>query len=230
MILTANSEVVRQTRRKTGNGWLTTFIGENRNTLKQGQTPPEAGVLYPMAFLVEKEPHAVTKPHFHRGRSVSGDRAGRRPARHPRRGHRGGALHRRMVRRTDRSWQPTRAFPGSPCATPGIPARATCRPHASSFARHGRRTSQHREATAAADAGCLGRATGAHRAAVLRHGDRADAGRHGDMALSPAGRRERQRARSARRRRTVLDRAVRFRFGGRGGVVAAELLCFCRAG
>jgi hypothetical protein len=65
MILTANSEVVRQARRKTGNGWHTTFIGENRNTLKQGQTPPEAGVLYPMAFLVEKEPHAVVKPHFH---------------------------------------------------------------------------------------------------------------------------------------------------------------------
>jgi hypothetical protein len=65
MILTANSEAARQTRRKTGNGWLTTFIGENRNTLKQGQAAPEAGVIYPMAFLVEKEPHAVTKPHFH---------------------------------------------------------------------------------------------------------------------------------------------------------------------
>jgi hypothetical protein len=65
MILTANSEVARQMRRKTGNGWLTTFMGQNRNTLKQGQTPPEAGTLYPMAFLVEKEPHAVTKPHFH---------------------------------------------------------------------------------------------------------------------------------------------------------------------
>jgi len=65
MILTANSEIARQTRRKTGNGWHTTFIGENRNTLKEGQTPPEAGALYPMAFLVEKEPHAVVKPHFH---------------------------------------------------------------------------------------------------------------------------------------------------------------------
>jgi hypothetical protein len=65
MILVANSEVVRRTRRKTGSGWHTTFIGENRNTLKPGQTPPDAGVLYPMAFLVEKEPHAVTKPHFH---------------------------------------------------------------------------------------------------------------------------------------------------------------------
>ncbi len=66
MILTANSEVARQTtRRKTGNGWHTTFIGENRNTLKQGEAPPAAGVLYPMAFLVEKDPHAVVKPHFH---------------------------------------------------------------------------------------------------------------------------------------------------------------------
>ncbi len=65
MILTANSDVARQTRRKTGNGWHTTFIGENRNTLKEGQAAPEAGALYPMAFLVEKEPHAVVKPHFH---------------------------------------------------------------------------------------------------------------------------------------------------------------------
>ena len=65
MILTANSEVVRQTRRRTGNGWHTTFIGENRNTLKPGQAAPEAGVLYPMAFLVEKDAHAVVKPHFH---------------------------------------------------------------------------------------------------------------------------------------------------------------------
>jgi hypothetical protein len=65
MILTANSDVARRTRRKTGNGWHTTFIGENRNTLKEGQAAPEPGVLYPMAFLVEKEPHAVVKPHFH---------------------------------------------------------------------------------------------------------------------------------------------------------------------
>jgi hypothetical protein len=66
MILTANSEVARQTtRRRTGNGWHTIFIGENRNTLKAGETPPEAGVLYPMAFLVEKDPRAVVKPHFH---------------------------------------------------------------------------------------------------------------------------------------------------------------------
>jgi hypothetical protein len=66
MILTANSEVARRTaRRKTADGWHTTFIGENRNTLKEGQAAPGAGVLYPMAFLVEKDPHAVVRPHFH---------------------------------------------------------------------------------------------------------------------------------------------------------------------
>ena len=52
MILTANSEVARETtRRKTGNGWHTTFIGENRNTLKQGQAAPEAGVL-PLHYVL----------------------------------------------------------------------------------------------------------------------------------------------------------------------------------
>ncbi len=66
MILTADSTQARQAnRRKTGNGWLTTFIGQNRNTLKPGDTPPPDGALYPMAFLVEKEPGAVVKPHFH---------------------------------------------------------------------------------------------------------------------------------------------------------------------
>ena len=66
MILAADSERARQSnRRKTGNGWHTTFIGENRNTLKPGETAPEAGLLYPMAFLVEKEAGAVVKPHFH---------------------------------------------------------------------------------------------------------------------------------------------------------------------
>jgi len=45
MILTANTEIARRTRRRTGNGWHTTFIGENRNTLKPGQAAPAAGVL-----------------------------------------------------------------------------------------------------------------------------------------------------------------------------------------
>ena len=229
MILTANSEVVRQTRRKTGNGWLTTFIGENRNTLKQGQTPPAAGVLYPMAFLVEKEPHAVTKPHFHEADQYQvivqgGGRLGT---------HDVGTV---AVHYTD-AWS---AYGPIVAADEGISwftlrntwdSGARYMPAAREQLRAARAQNfQHREATAppmpVASAEELARTDRLSCATVHR----ADAGRHGDMALSPAGGRERQRTRSARRRRTVLDRAVRFRGGGRGGVVAAELLCFCRAG
>jgi len=66
MILTADSTVALNTsRRKTANGWLTTFIGKNRNTLKEGEAMPSAEGIYPMAFLVEKEGAAVVHPHFH---------------------------------------------------------------------------------------------------------------------------------------------------------------------
>lgn len=66
MILTADSRVAHETaRRKTHNGWHTTFIGKNRNTLQDGEAPPADDGLYPMAFLVEKEAGAVVKPHFH---------------------------------------------------------------------------------------------------------------------------------------------------------------------
>jgi len=66
MILTADSTAARAAnRRKTGNGWHTTFIGRNRNTLREGEAAPDSGTLYPMAFLVEKEAGAVVRPHFH---------------------------------------------------------------------------------------------------------------------------------------------------------------------
>lgn len=66
MILTADSTAARAaTRRKTANGWHTSFIGKNRNTLAQGEAPPDAAALYPMAFLVEKEAGAIVRPHFH---------------------------------------------------------------------------------------------------------------------------------------------------------------------
>jgi hypothetical protein len=66
MILTADSTVAHSTsRRKTANGWHTTFIGKNRNTLKEGEVPPPDDGLYPMAFLVEKEAGAIVHPHFH---------------------------------------------------------------------------------------------------------------------------------------------------------------------
>ena len=66
MILTADSVAARATsRRRTGNGWNTPFIGKNKNTLQAGEAPPTSGVIYPMAFLVEKDAGAVVKPHFH---------------------------------------------------------------------------------------------------------------------------------------------------------------------
>jgi hypothetical protein len=66
MILSADSTIARDAnRRRTGNGWHTTFIGKNRNTLKPGEAPPDADIVYPMAFLVEKDAAAIVKPHFH---------------------------------------------------------------------------------------------------------------------------------------------------------------------
>src|SRR4051794_27759344 len=66
MILTADSSVAHRTsRRRTTNGWHTTFIGQNRNTLQPGDPAPQSDALYPMAFLVEKEAAAVVHPHFH---------------------------------------------------------------------------------------------------------------------------------------------------------------------
>lgn len=66
MILTADSTVAHRTgRRKTANGWHTTFIGQNRNTLQPGDAAPPDDGLYPMAFLVEKEAAAIVHPHFH---------------------------------------------------------------------------------------------------------------------------------------------------------------------
>ncbi len=67
MILTADADIVRQTnRRQTPNGWNTSFIGTNRYTIKPGDAPPAEDALHPVAFLVEKGPGGITKPHFHR--------------------------------------------------------------------------------------------------------------------------------------------------------------------
>ena len=67
MILTADAETVRQTnRREAPNGWSTSFIGVNRNTIKPGEAPPAENALHPVAFLVEKRPGGITRPHFHR--------------------------------------------------------------------------------------------------------------------------------------------------------------------
>ena len=66
MIMTADSIVSQQAnRRRTANGWLTTYIGKNRNTLKENEAAPRDDIVYPMAFLVEKDAAAVVHPHFH---------------------------------------------------------------------------------------------------------------------------------------------------------------------
>lgn len=66
MLETADAAVQLATRRRrTGNGWNTPFIGKNRSLLQEGETPPRDDIVYPMAFLVEKDAGAVVHPHFH---------------------------------------------------------------------------------------------------------------------------------------------------------------------
>ena len=72
MVLTADSVLARSTRRRqTSTGWNTAYIGANRYTLPRSEKPPADDVLYPMAFLVEKGPGAVTRPHFHQAARCS---------------------------------------------------------------------------------------------------------------------------------------------------------------
>ena len=181
--------------------------------------------LYPMAFLVEKDPHAVTKPHFHEADQYQvvvqgGGRLGT---------HDVGTV---AVHYTD-AWS---AYGPIVAADEGISwftlrntwdSGARYMPAAREQLRAARvRNFQHREATARR---CrLPRPAELARTdrAVLRHRARADAGRHGDMALPPAAGCTRQRARSERGRRTVLDRAVRLRFGGRAAFLPPNSCVF----
>jgi hypothetical protein len=66
VVLTADGTLARSTRRcQTPTGWNTPYIGANRYTLPPDAKPPADDTLHPMAFLVEKQPGAVTRPHFH---------------------------------------------------------------------------------------------------------------------------------------------------------------------
>ena len=183
MILTADSTVALETnRRRTGNGWNTAFIGKNRNTLKEGEAPPDANIVYPMAFLVEKDAAAIVKPHFHSADQYQVDRAGRRPPRHARRRRPCRCTTPTPIPRTVRSSPPTKASPGSRCATPGIPARGICPPQRQQL-RDARARFQHREATCGPLAPLtdaeLRRADGCRR----QRGDRGDEGRSRHLAL-----------------------------------------------
>jgi hypothetical protein len=63
VVLTADSILARSTRRRqTSTGWNTAYI---RYTFPPDEKPPAGDALHPMAFLVEKGPGAVTRPHFH---------------------------------------------------------------------------------------------------------------------------------------------------------------------
>src|SRR5689334_14715201 len=69
MILTASPEQAVATRRRgESNGstfWHTTFLGSNLFTRTADAPPPATDAVYPMAFLVEQDPGAVTQSHFH---------------------------------------------------------------------------------------------------------------------------------------------------------------------
>src|SRR5437868_51255 len=73
MILTASPEQAVATRRRgESNGstfWHTTFLGSNLFTRTADApspgTDPARDDVYPMAFLVEQDPGAVTQSHFH---------------------------------------------------------------------------------------------------------------------------------------------------------------------
>ena len=84
MVLTADSILARSTRRReTATGWNTPYIGANRYTLPPAEKPPADDALHPMAFLVEKWPGAVTRPHFHQADQFQVGRCRSRHARRP---------------------------------------------------------------------------------------------------------------------------------------------------
>ncbi len=69
VILTADSaDALRTNRRRATEGWNTVFMGANRFSRREGDPVPDAATLYPVAFLVEKEPGSVVRPHFHEAR------------------------------------------------------------------------------------------------------------------------------------------------------------------
>ncbi|MBO0711738.1 MAG: hypothetical protein J2P47_10725, partial [Acetobacteraceae bacterium] len=66
MIIAADAEQARRRQRRPAKeGWNTAFIGANRYTRTESDPLPDPDAVYPMAFLVEKEPGAVVQPHFH---------------------------------------------------------------------------------------------------------------------------------------------------------------------
>jgi hypothetical protein len=66
MIQTMDAARAREiNRRPAKDGFNTLYLGVNRYHRKEGDPTPDAKALYPVAFLVEKNPGSVIHPHFH---------------------------------------------------------------------------------------------------------------------------------------------------------------------
>lgn len=70
MTLIATAEAARINRRRAvaGDGmtfWHTLYLGRTRYNMTPGEADPAAGVLFPMAFLVEQDAGEVANAHYH---------------------------------------------------------------------------------------------------------------------------------------------------------------------
>ncbi len=66
MILSMDARTARDlNRRQAKEGFNTLYMGVNRYHRKEGDPTPDPKAIYPVAFLVEKDPGAVIEPHFH---------------------------------------------------------------------------------------------------------------------------------------------------------------------
>jgi hypothetical protein len=70
MTLVATSEAARENRRRgtAADGvsfWHTLYLGTTRYNMAPGTPDPDAGALFPMAFLVEQDPGSTAQSHYH---------------------------------------------------------------------------------------------------------------------------------------------------------------------
>jgi hypothetical protein len=68
VIATADAARINRRRGTAADGvtfWHTLYIGTTRYNMAPGTPDPEAGTLFPMAFLVEQDPGSTASAHFH---------------------------------------------------------------------------------------------------------------------------------------------------------------------
>jgi len=66
MILSMDASKAREiNRRQAKEGWNTLYMGVNRYHREESDPTPDPNAIYPVAFLVEKDPGAVIHPHYH---------------------------------------------------------------------------------------------------------------------------------------------------------------------